>query len=85
MVASYCCGNCDWERWQWAPLKNEGTVFDDDLVGYFSLLYATVMNALELNDHIGGWGGRIWWWRKEIRVSNRLMLNSDGTAYVDLL
>ena len=65
--------------------KNKVAVFDDDDVGHFSLLFTAVMNGFESNDYVGGWGGRIWWWRKEIRVSIRLMLHSDGTAYLDLL
>jgi hypothetical protein len=48
--------------------KNEGTMFEEDAVGHFSLLYAIVMSGLELNDCVGGWGGRIWLWRKEIQV-----------------
>ena len=41
--------------------KNEGAVFEEGTVCHFSLLYATVMNGLEPIDHVGGWGGRIWW------------------------
>ena len=65
--------------------KNKVAVFDDDHVGHFSLLFTTVMNGLESNGHVGGWGGKCGGGERESGLGFGLMLHSDGTAYLDLL
>ena len=65
--------------------KNKVAVFDDDPVGHISLLFTTVMNGFESNDHVGGWGGKCGGGERESGLGFGLMLHSDGTACFDLL